>query len=405
MSAATSPLAGGDLSPAAGGPHGQRRLRICHVIYRLGTGGLENGLVNLINRMDPARFTHQIACVDRATDFSQRIGRPVEIVELGKRPGLEVAFYARAWRSFRRLRPDVVHTRNTAGLDCILPARLAGVRVVLHGEHGRTAGDPEGRNRRHNLLRRLNAPLVSGFTAVSADLASWLTATVGIPAHKVRVLMNGVDTGRFRPGPVDRAALLPEVPPGAVVVGTVGRLDPVKGHTHLIDAVARLDASLHLVIVGDGPERPRIERAVSAAAIGDRVHLLGERADIPVLLRAFDLFCLPSLAEGISNTLLEAMATGLPVVATAVGGNPELVARDETGLLVPAGDPDALATALGGLVAEPALRRRLGAGGARAQWTTSASMPWPLAMRRVTKSWWVRESSPACRDRYVEHQR
>ncbi len=346
--------------PAAGGPHAQRRLRICHVIYRLGTGGLENGLVNLINRMEPERFLHQVVCVDRATNFSRRLDRPVEIVELHKRSGFESSFYWRAWRAFRRLRPDVVHTRNTAGLDCILPARLAGVRAVLHGEHGRTAEDPEGRNPRHNLLRRLNAPLVHGFTTVSSDLAGWLTGRVGIPAHKVRVLMNGVDTGRFYPGPVDRAALVPRLPVEAVVVGTVGRLDPVKDHAHLVEAVAHLDASVHLVIVGEGPERSRIEGAVASAGIGDRVHLLGERADIPELLRAFDLFCLPSLAEGISNTLLEAMATGLPLVATRVGGNPELVADGASGLLVPPADPRALAAALGRLVADAALRRDMG---------------------------------------------
>ncbi len=346
--------------PAAGGLHTQRKLRICHVIYRLGTGGLENGLVNLINRMDPARFTHQIVCVDRTTDFGRRLTRPVEIVELHKRPGFELAFYLRAWRCFRRLRPDVVHTRNTAGLDCILPARLARVRAVLHGEHGRTADDPEGLNPRHNLLRRLNAPLVRRFTAVSADLAAWLTATVGIPARKVEVLMNGVDTDRFASGEVDRAALLPALPPDAVVVGTVGRLDPVKGHLDLVAAATRLDPAVHVVIVGDGPERDRLAAAISSSGVADRVHLLGERSDISELLRAFDLFCLPSLAEGISNTLLEAMATGLPVVATRVGGNPELVADGETGMLVPSADPAALAAALGRLTADPALRRRMG---------------------------------------------
>jgi len=350
--------------PAGGGPQAQRKLRIGHVIYRLGTGGLENGLVNLINRMDPARFSHQIVCVDRATDFSRRLDRPVEIVELHKRPGFEAAFFLRAWRCFRRLRPDLVHTRNTAGLDCILPARLAGVRAVLHGEHGRTADDPEGRNPRHNLLRRLNGPLVRGFTTVSADLASWLTTTVGVPDRKVRVLMNGVDTERFAPGEVDRGDLLPGVPDGAVVVGTVGRLDPVKGHTHLVEAVARLAPSVHLAIVGDGPERGRIEQTVAAAGVGGRVHLLGERGDIPALLRAFDLFCLPSLAEGISNTLLEAMATGLPVVATAVGGNPELVVDGETGRLVPAAaDVDGVAAALGQLAAELALCSHMGEAG------------------------------------------
>lgn len=349
-----------DPRPAAGGPNARRRLRICHVIYRLGTGGLENGLVNLINRMDPERFTHQIVCVDRAAGFAGRLARPVEIVELCKRPGFEPLFYLRAWRCFRRLAPDVVHTRNTAGLDCILPARLAGVRAVLHGEHGRTADDPEGRNPRHNLLRRLNTPWVRRFTTVSADLAGWLTATVGISARKVEVLMNGVDTDRFALGEVDRGGLLPGVPVDAVVVGTVGRLDPVKGHLDLVAAATGLNSTVHVVIVGDGPERDRLAAAIESSQVADRVHLLGERSDIPELLRGFDLFCLPSLAEGISNTLLEAMATGLPVVATAVGGNPELVVDGKTGILVPPADPAGLAAALGRLATDGPLRRRLG---------------------------------------------
>jgi len=347
-----------------------RPIRLCHVIYRLDTGGLENGLVNLINRMDPERFEHAVVCVDRSGPFSERITRPgVSVVELRKRPGLEPDFYRRAWRAFRTLHPDVVHTRNTAGLDAIAPARLAGVATVLHGEHGRTADDPRGTNSRHNLLRRLHAPLVARFTTVSADLADWLVDTVGIAPRKVQVLMNGVDVERFAPGGVDRGALLPQVPDGAVVVGTVGRLDPVKGHAMLVDAVARLalagELPVHLVIVGEGPERAALQQRIHAAGLGETAHLVGEREDIPAILRAFDVFCLPSLAEGISNTLLEAMATGLPVVATAVGGNRELVADGATGRLIPTGDPAPLAAALRPLVSDAGLRERWGAAARR----------------------------------------
>jgi len=347
-----------------------RPIRLCHVIYRLDTGGLENGLVNLINRMDPGRFEHAVVCVDRSGPFSERITRPsVPVLELRKRPGFDGGFYRRAWRAFRTLHPDIVHTRNTAGLDAIAPARLAGVGTVLHGEHGRTADDPLGSNPRHNLLRRLHAPLVARFTTVSADLADWLVDTVGIAPRKVQVLMNGVDVERFAPGAVDRRALLPQVPDGAVVVGTVGRLDPVKGHAVLVDAVARLTAHgevpMQLVIVGEGPERAALQQRIDAAGLGETVHLLGEREDVPAVLQTCDVFCLPSFAEGISNTLLEAMATGLPVVATAVGGNRELVVDGEVGCLVPAHDPAALAAALQPLVSDVGMRQRWGAAARR----------------------------------------
>jgi len=355
--------------PSAGGPsvEGGRfcPLRICHVIYRLDTGGLENGLVNLINRMDPVRFEHAVVCVDRSGPFRERITRPgVPVVELRKRPGFEAGFYRRAWSVFRRLAPDLVHTRNTAGLDAILPARLSGVRTILHGEHGRTADDPDGTHPRHNLLRRLHAPMVARFTTVSADLADWLVDTVGIARRKVQVLMNGVDVARFAPAAVERHAVLPQIPDGAVVVGTVGRLDPVKGHLTLIDAVARLavagEVPVHLVIVGEGPERAVLERRIHATGLGGTVHLVGECGDVPAVLRTFDIFCLSSLAEGISNTMLEAMATGLPVVATAVGGNRELVADRATGCLTPAGDPALLAAALEPVVSDAGLRQRWG---------------------------------------------
>jgi sugar transferase (PEP-CTERM/EpsH1 system associated) len=370
MAAVSVPPTSDDREPSAGRPPAEdgrlRPLRICHVIYRLDTGGLENGLVNLINRMDRSRFEHAVVCVDRSGPFSERITRPgVPVVELRKRAGFEAGFYRRAWRAFRTLAPDLVHTRNTAGLDAILPARLAGVRTVLHGEHGRTADDPAGTNSRHNRLRRLHAPLVARFTTVSSDLAGWLETTVGIPPDKIEVLMNGVDVERFSPAAVARRAALPQIPGDAVVVGAVGRLDPVKGHDVLIDAVARLTAagegSVHLVIVGEGPERTRLAAQLRGAALAARVHLVGERGDVPALLRACDVFCLPSLAEGISNTVLEAMATGLPVVATAVGGNRELVVDGETGRLIPASDPAALAAALQPLVSDAGLRRRWGA--------------------------------------------
>jgi sugar transferase (PEP-CTERM/EpsH1 system associated) len=342
-----------------------RPLRVCHVIYRFDTGGLENGLVNLINRMDVGRFEHAVVCVDGTGPFSERITRPgVPVLQLHKRPGFEVDFYRRAWRAFRSLRPDLLHTRNTAALDAIAAARLAGVRTVLHGEHGRTADDPRGLNPRHNLLRRLHAPLVRRFTTVSSDLASWLEGTVGIPRRKIEVLMNGVDVECFCPGPVDRRAVLPAIPDTAVIVGTVGRLDRVKGHGVLVDAVARLKTDpghpVHLVIVGDGPERFALEQRIHAAGLAEIVHLVGVRHDVAPLLRTFDIFCLPSLAEGISNTVLEAMATGLPVVATAVGGNPELVADGETGRLVAAGDPDPLAAGLRLLIEDDGLRRQWG---------------------------------------------
>jgi sugar transferase (PEP-CTERM/EpsH1 system associated) len=242
-----------------------------------------------------------------------------------------------------------VHSRNWAAFDAVLGARVAGVPVVVHGEHGREIGDPHGVNRRRNRIRRVLSPLVRRFVAVSDDLRTWLIETVRVPARKVTTIRNGVDVERF--GRHDRAAARRALglDDHWVVTGTVGRLDPIKGQRGLIQAFATVAArcrEARLVVAGDGPCRGELEGTVAALGLGDRVQLLGARRDVPVVLAALDVFVLPSIGEGMSNTVLEAMASGLPVVATRVGGNPELVEPGVNGCLVPAGDERALAEAI-----------------------------------------------------------
>jgi sugar transferase (PEP-CTERM/EpsH1 system associated) len=290
------------------------------------------------------------------------------VVVLARRPGRDWTTVLRLAGALRRLRPDIVHSRNWGAFDAVPAARLAGVRTVIHGEHGREAEDPEGHDRRRNRLRRALGPLVTRFVAVSADLAAWLVDTVGIRRDKVVTIHNGVDTDRFRPGDGAEAREALGVSADALVVGAVGRLDPVKDHAGLIDAFARVvEGTPHaaLLVAGDGPCRAALEAQVRGRRLEARVKLLGERADVPLVLRALDVFVLSSIAEGVSNTLLEAMATGLPVVATRTGGNPELVEAGVTGQLVPTANPAALAEAFALYAAEPGLRRRHGAAGRR----------------------------------------
>lgn len=362
-------------SPSAGAP------LVAHVIYALGTGGLENGLVNLINRCPPGRYRHAIICLTRAEAFAGRIQVPgVEIVELHKRPGHDPLMYWRLWRALRRLRPAIVHTRNLAALETQVLGLLMPRCRRVHGEHGRDVSDLRGSNPRYRRLRRLLAPLIHRFIAVSRDLADWLVKDVGLPADKVTQIYNGVDHARFAAatevsGDAASTRSLPGLPadflpPGARVVGTVGRLAAVKDQLTLIRALAHIladqpDYRSHLrgILVGDGPERAALERAIAEAGLQDVIWLAGDREDIPALLARMDVFVLPSLGEGVSNTILEAMAAGLPVVATRVGGNPELVVPGETGELVPVGDASALAAALRALLDEPELAARLGAAG------------------------------------------
>lgn len=329
---------------------------IAHVIFRLDVGGLENGLVNLINCLPDGRFRHAIICIDRSTEFRERIRKPgVEIIDIQKKPGRDFAATRRLYRNIRRLRPDIVHSRNLGALDAVLPAKLAGVRIRLHGEHGWDVSDLEGTSRKNRWLRRLHAPLITHYATVSADLSTYLATRVGISKARITRICNGVDTDRFRPAnnPLAmRGRLSPVLAGASCVFGTVGRMDPVKDHAGLVDAFARLVnehpecEGARLAIVGDGKLYRDICERVRAAGIEDRVWLPGNRNDIDQLLGSFDVFVQPSLAEGISNTVLEAMATGLPVIATAVGGNPELVADDETGTLIPTADREALVGAM-----------------------------------------------------------
>lgn len=338
---------------------------VVHLTYVLDFGGVETLIVDCINRMPAHKYRHVIICLTRYSDFAKRITQPgVEVIALDKPPGMAPGTHVKVWKLMRRLKPAILHTYNLAAAEYALTAFLAGVRVRIHAEHGRDAGDPHGLNRKHNLLRRLLVPFIDCYIPVSADLQKWLGETVGIPRHKNLLINNGVDTERFAPPVTDAGR------PANIVVGTVGRIQQVKDQATLIDAFIHLRAMLpaerdrlRLVIVGEGPLLPALRAKVEAAGISDAVSLPGASDDIPAVMRSFSIFALTSIAEGMPVTLLEAMATGLPVVSTAVGGIPELVVEGVTGKLVPARDPVALARALAGYAADRALAQQHGAAG------------------------------------------
>jgi sugar transferase (PEP-CTERM/EpsH1 system associated) len=326
---------------------------IVHVVHGFSVGGLENGLVNLVNRMPASRWRHAIVSLTRVSaSFAERVQRKdVEFIELDKRPGHLVRDYPRLYRLFRRLRPAIVHTRNLAALEAVVPAWGAGVPVRIHGEHGWNVDDPQGKRRRYQYVRRLYRPFVSRYVALSRHLEDYLERQVGVPAQRIAQMYNGVDTERFAPAEVRRPIEgWPFSDPQDFVVGWVGRMDPVKDVPTLVRAFYRarqrspLAAKhLRLALVGDGATRAAAERLAGELGLQPHVWFAGERADVARVMQGLDCFALCSLGEGISNTILEAMATRLPVVATHVGGNAELIESGMTGLLVPPADPDALA--------------------------------------------------------------
>src|SRR5258708_39810300 len=171
---------------------------ICHIIFRLDFGGLETGLVNLVNRLPGEQFAHVIVCLTHATAFRNRITRrDVEVIELHKEPGKAIGLYPRMCRLLRQLRPDIVHTRNLPALDMLFIAKLAGVRRLVHGEHGLDLLELHGTHKKYNVLRQLTRTVTSAYVAVSSDLADWLNCDVRIPKKRIRLIYNGVDTEKF----------------------------------------------------------------------------------------------------------------------------------------------------------------------------------------------------------------
>jgi sugar transferase (PEP-CTERM/EpsH1 system associated) len=347
---------------------------VVHLLFRFDTGGLENGVVNLINHMPQSAYRHAaVSLTEVVPEFSRRVQRDdVQFVALGKTPGHAIRLYPRLWTLLRELGPAIVHTRNLAALECQVPAAMAGVPVRIHGEHGRDADDPDGARRRYQWLRRTYRPFVHHYVALSRDLADYLTHKVGVPQPRVEQIYNGVDVGRFvRPAPGRTpVAGCPFLDGALFVVGTVGRMQTVKAQPLLAAAFVRalqlqpaLRDRLRLVMVGDGPLRAEAQAVLAQSGVEELAWLPGERADVPDVMRGLDCFALPSLAEGISNTILEAMASGLPVVATDVGGNAELVVDGQTGELVPSGDVQAMAASIAGLASDPARAAAMGAAG------------------------------------------
>ncbi len=349
----------------------RQRLRIVHVVYSFSIGGLENVIVQLINRLPAERYEHIVVSMTTISDFRNRVVQPdVRYIALNKPPGHAVALYHKIYRLLRNLQPDVLHTCSLAGLEIMPIALMAGIPFRLHAEHGWDMRDPGGTNRRVRFIRRLYRPFVHHYVAVSQDIYDYQQREIGIPARRLSLIPNGVDTDRFSPSVGARVVAqgYPFQAEGQWIVGTIGRLQPVKNQISLARAFIRLlqkypgaAARARLVIVGDGDLRPEIEQILAQGDALKYAWLPGERDDIPEVLRMLDCFVLPSHAEGTSCTLQEAMACGRPVIATAVGGTPKLVEEGVTGHLVQPDDDEALADAMWQYMNNPLMAQDHGA--------------------------------------------
>lgn len=364
---------------------------IAHVVQQLDAAGA--GLLDLIAHTPAERYRHAVLCQGEHCVFHAHLReRGVEVVDLKRGPGRDPAYYLRLYRALRSLRPDLVHTRNFGSLDGQLVAALAGIRLRVHGEHAREALQPPLRARTRlpgRMLRHTLRRLVQHFIAASAEQERWLIEQVGAEPVRVTQISTGVDSVEFHPRLGPHAAVGPAgfMRDDVYVIGSVGRMDQASNETGLVEAFLRLISSPHpahrrlrLLLVGDGPLRAECSAMLERAGAGERAWLAGARTDIAQLLRAMDLVVLPPPAAAAPDRLLEAMASGLPVVATAVGAHRDLVQPGLTGILVPPASPEMMAAAIADYCRIPEMGLRHGAR-ARGQVIAHHSLP---AMARNT---------------------
>lgn len=344
------------------------RLRIVHVVESLDVGGLEHMVVALAALQRSQGHTVEIVCLwhmGPLADRAERAGVPVSCVDKG--PGLDWRCVVRMRARLRRSRAQVLHTHNAMSHYYAVAASLGlGVRAVINTRHGLGTGSAADRGAR---LYAMAMSRTDFGVSVSRNLNAHFVASGLIAAEKARAVPNGIDLSGFVARSDDQAlALRTELglPPDAVTFGTVGRLNEVKRQIDLLRATrACLDAGQHicLLLVGDGPLRAELEQECDRLALRERVRFLGVRNDVPTLLAAMDVFVLCSRSEGYSLALVEACAAALPIIATDVGGNAEIVADGVNGLVVPPADGAALSAAMGRLQGDAALRQRMGPAG------------------------------------------
>lgn len=345
------------------------RVRVMHVLDRLGLAGTEYGVIKVVNALDPQRFEPSLCCLRVAYPHARALLRPdIAVHELRRQPGRDYLLVLRLARLLRRERVQVVHSHNWSTLFyTAVAAMLAGTPVRIHGEHGREAEQPPGGWRRRAAQRWLGR-WFHHLTAVSRDIARDLTANWGINPQRITFVPNGVDLGRF--GAADRAAEIRRelgVDASAPLIGSIGGFRPVKDHATLLRAFALVlerHPDARLLLAGSDSEEsvaPRLKQQLAEWGIPTHsVLFVGKRQDVPDLLSAMDVYVNSSVYEGMSNTILEAMASRRPVVATAVGGSPDLVVDGVTGWLVPPRDPSALGARVGSLLEDPDGARAMG---------------------------------------------
>ncbi len=344
---------------------GSRRLRILHIFNYLGLGGTELAALRVITNLDLAQFENAICPVSGFDpEIAAKYHPGIAIVPLAKQGSLTHFFSL--LDVIKNYKPDVVHSRNWGTIESVPAAWLARVPGVIHSEHGYEMETLTGLPRRRRIFRRGVYGLADVIFTVTDELRQFHMRQAWLSPGRIRVIPNGVDTKVFAPRPQVKKSIREKLglPAERLVIGSCGRMVPIKNHIALLQAAEMLlqrDVDVHILLVGSGPELQRYQRYVTdSPLLLGRVTFAGATENVGDALNAMDVFVLPSHSEGMSNTLLEAMSCGLPVVATRVGGSPEVIEENHSGLLFAAGSVAELSKCLELLAENAKVRDQLG---------------------------------------------
>ena len=346
-------------------------LRILHVFNAIRRAGTEMGVLKVTQGLSEERFDHRLCTMwGFDQDFLKLQGLEGRVSVAGhfdwKRRRASQHHLRKLIGFMREHRPHIVHTRNWGTVEAIVAARLTGVPIVIHSEHGHNTDTTLGMSLRRRIMRRCLYAMTDSLFTVSQELRDFHAKAAWMPPRRIGVIYNGVDSDRFAPRPELKQAARARhgLPAGAFLVGCVGRIEPGKDIPTLLAAAKQLlrrGQEIHVVAVGEGSLLKKfLEEVPKDSELRGRVTFTGPTDEVPQLLNAFDAYVLPSLGEGLSNTLLEAMASGLPVSVTRVGGNPEVAEDERSGLFFAPRDAVGLAAHLDRLIQDGELRGRLG---------------------------------------------
>lgn len=338
----------------------KEKIRVAHIVNYLSPAGKELGIVKLLNGMDSDRFKGYLIAIDEVFDSLSLDTEKTELISMGKGRGNDFKMPKKLAKVLKEKQIDIVHTHSWGTLvEGVVGSKIAGSKIVIHGEHGTFHTGLKRKIIQQILFRMADYRL-----SVSQVLANKLEAAFGLKKGAYDVILNGVDSEKFNFDPAKRASYRKElgVEDNTLLIGTVGRTMKIKNHPLLVKAAKELAGrglNFKMVIIGDSPlhsTREELQKMAVDFGVSDKVAFVGARKDIPGYMSAMDIFTLPSFSEGCSNVILEAMSVGLPIVASNVGGNPELVFHKQNGLLFESDNVHAISDSFSMLLNDADLR-------------------------------------------------